>query len=138
VADTNTALSAKVADVPRTVEEIRALLKRSRAGDESTVPVVRKMLDNPAALRMFGGDLAAEVITSFTNAMAGQDVGFREAVTHKLEQLRTELLGDSPTPVECLLVERVVACWLQVQDAELRAAQGRTRRSGRPTSTSAA
>src|SRR5262249_42094722 len=115
VADT-TAPSAREADVPKTVEEIRTLLKRARAGDESTAPVVRKMLGNPVVLRMFGGDLATEVITSFTEAMAGQDVGFREAVSHKLAQLRAELLGDAPTPVERLLVERVVACWLQVQD----------------------
>jgi hypothetical protein len=36
---------------------------------------------------------------------------------------RAELLGDNPTPVERVLVERVLACWLQVQDAELRTAQ---------------
>jgi hypothetical protein len=44
-------------------------------------------------------------------------------VIRKLELLRAELLGDNPTPVERILVERVVACWLQVQAAELRAAQ---------------
>src|SRR5262249_18691992 len=37
--------------------------------------------------------------------------------------MRAELLGSDPTPVERLLVERVVACWLQVQDAEVRFAQ---------------
>jgi hypothetical protein len=34
------------------------------------------------------------------------------------------LAGANPTPVERLLVERVVACWLQVQDADVRYAQG--------------
>lgn len=111
-------------DVPKTAEAIRALLKRTHAGDEATVPVVRKMLQNPAYLRMFGGELAAEVVSSFTNAMAGKNVGFREAVLRKLELLRAELLGENPTPLERLLVERVAACWLQVQDAELRYAQG--------------
>ena len=38
--------------------------------------------------------------------------------------MRAELLGDNPTPVERLLVERVVACWVQVQEAELRFARG--------------
>ena len=37
--------------------------------------------------------------------------------------MRAELLGDNPTPVERLLVERVLACWVQVQDAELRYAR---------------
>jgi hypothetical protein len=110
--------------VPKTTEEIRALLKRTRAGDMSTVPVVRRMLENPAAVRMFGGELAEEVIGSFTRSLAGENIGAREAVGKKIELLRAELLGENPTPVERLLVERVVACWLQVQDAELRAAQG--------------
>src|SRR5262245_53031389 len=41
----------------------------------------------------------------------------------KLELLRAELAGPSPSPVERLLVERAVACWLQVQDADVRYAQ---------------
>jgi hypothetical protein len=76
-------------------------------------------------VRLFGGELAEEVVNSFTRTLAGQNVGFREAVLKKLENLRAELLGGNPTPLERLLVERVVACWLQVQDAELRAAQAR-------------
>jgi hypothetical protein len=33
--------------------------------------------------------------------------------------MRTELSGPNPTPVERLLVERIVTCWLQLQDADL-------------------
>ncbi len=123
MADAPKALPAADA-IPKTTAEVRALLKRTHAGDETTLPVVRRMLDDPAAVRMFGGDLAHEVNASFVKAMAGDNVGFREAALKKLELLRAELLGDGPTPVERVLVERVVACWLQVQDAELRAAQG--------------
>jgi hypothetical protein len=124
VADNTKALPAKDADVPKTPDEIRALLKRTQAGDQSAVPVVRKLLQNPALIPVFGGHLAEQVIDSFSAAMGGKDVGFREAVRRKLELMRSELLGENPTPVERLLVERVVACWLQVQDAELRTAQG--------------
>ena len=35
-----------------------------------------------------------------------------------------ELGGPNPTPMERLLVERAVACWLDVQEATLRAVQG--------------
>src|SRR5205085_2151017 len=45
------------------------------------------------------------------------------AMIRKLELLRAELAGPNPTPLERLLVERVVACWLQVQDADVRYAQ---------------
>jgi hypothetical protein len=43
-----------------------------------------------------------------------------------MELLREELAGPSPTPLERLLVERVVACWLQVQDADVRYAQAKS------------
>src|SRR5262245_66143189 len=42
-----------------------------------------------------------------------------------MELLRAELAGANPTPIERLLVERIVACWLQVQDADARYAQAK-------------
>ena len=103
--------------------EILALVERARTGDESTVPQIRELLMQPGAMGMLGGDLAEQVFVSMAKSMGGKNVGFREDVRRKLELLRYELLGDNPTPVERILVERVVACWLQVQDAELRSAQ---------------
>src|SRR5262249_37446886 len=49
----------------------------------------------------------------------------------KLDLLRAELAGPNPSPVERLLVERVVACWLQVQDADVRYAQAQNDRPSR-------
>jgi hypothetical protein len=109
--------------VPKTTDEFRALLKRAHAGDETTLPVVQKMLENPAHIASFGGNLAEQVVSSFAEAMGGKNLAFREALRRKLEAMRVELLGDSPTPVERLLVERVAVCWLQVQDSELRFTQ---------------
>ena len=103
--------------------ELRKLVERAQNGDETTVPRIRALLKSPGAVGTFGGDLAELVVWSFTKSLGGKDVGFREDVLRKLELLRAELLGDNPTPVERILVERVVACWLQVQAAELRAAQ---------------
>jgi hypothetical protein len=114
---------------PATRAELDALLKRARAGDKSTVPALRKLLQDPATVRVFGGDLAEQVEQSFVGGIARDDIAWREALTRKLELLRTELLGPSPSPVERLLVERVVACWLQVQDAEIRFAQNQTKLS---------
>lgn len=103
--------------------ELMQLFQRASTGDEATVPRLRELLKKPEAVGLLGGDLAEQVILSFTKSMGGKNIGFREAVQRKLELLRAELAGDNPTPVERLLVERVVACWLQVQDAELRSAQ---------------
>jgi hypothetical protein len=122
VADAKTLPAAEAG--PRTKDEILALLKRTQSGDLTALPVVQKMLEDPANLALFGGDLAETVAYAFLKAMGGSDIGFREAVLKKMEMMRAEMLGDKPTPVERILVERVVACWLQVQNADLRAAQG--------------
>jgi hypothetical protein len=39
--------------------------------------------------------------------------------------MRTELAGPTPTPLEKLLVERIVTCWLQLQDADIRCARAK-------------
>jgi hypothetical protein len=111
--------------IPVGEAELRKFLKRTRSGDPSTLPVLRRMLENPAVVDGLGGDLARQAEQSFIQAAAGDDLGFKEALTRKLEMLRAELSGPSPAPLERLLVERVVACWLQVQDADVRYAQAK-------------
>jgi hypothetical protein len=109
--------------IPTAPGELRKLLERAQRGDASTLPVLRKMLERPGKVDLFG-NLAEQAEQSFIKAAAGDDLVFKESLTRKLQLLREELAGPSPTPVERLLVERVVACWLQVQDADVRYAQG--------------
>lgn len=111
------------ATLPRTAADLNGLVERARAGDSSTLPVLRRLLDIPEVVDLLGGDLAQQVEHSFVWALAGNDLAFREALSRKLGLLRVELAGPDPTPLERLLVERVVACWLQVQDADIRYAQ---------------
>jgi hypothetical protein len=109
--------------IPQTPEQLRAFVKRTQSGDVSTLPVLRKMLQDPANIRQFGGELAEMAEMSFIQVMAGDNIGFRESIVRKLQVLREELLACGSSPVERLLAERVVACWLQVQDADMRCAQ---------------
>jgi hypothetical protein len=108
-----------------TPDELDKILKRAQKGDASTLPALREVLKNPALVDAFGGDLARQAELSFVRAAAGDNLLFQEALPRKLELLRAELAGPNPTPVERLLVERVVACWLQVQDADVRYAQAK-------------
>jgi hypothetical protein len=111
--------------LPTTERDLRNLLERAQSGDESTVPVLRELLKVASGTNLFGGDLARQAERSLIEAAAGKNVAVREALNRKLELLRAELAGPNPTPVEKLLVERVVACWLQVQDADIRYAQAK-------------
>ena len=110
--------------IPSEAEQ-REVLRRGREGDASVLPALRKMLQNPVFVEAFGGDFARQAEISFVNAAAGDNLVFRETLTRKMELLRDELAGAKPTPIERLLVERVVACWLQVQDADIRYAQAK-------------
>jgi len=103
---------------------MRKFLKRAQSGDASTLPALRKLLQDPASVDHFGGNLAEQAELSLIEAAAGKNLMFREALLRKLELMRAELAGPDPTPLERMLVGRVVACWLQVQDADVRYAQG--------------
>jgi hypothetical protein len=118
-------LTSPIEGPPRDPAELRRLIDRAHAGDESTRPALRKLLDDPAFVDRLGGDLARQAEWSLVDAVAGKDVAFKEALTRKLELLRAELLGPDPTSLERLLVERVVACWLQVYEVDIRTAQAK-------------
>jgi hypothetical protein len=114
-----------VEEFPADPKEARKFLERAQRGDAATLPALRKILQAPGAVDLFGGDLARQAEQSLIAAAAGENLAFKEALVRKLELLRAELAGPNPTPVERLLVERVVACWLQVQDADVRYAQAK-------------
>lgn len=59
---------------------------------------------------------AAEIL--WTNAIAGEHRAARKLVRTDLDGIKTSLLGQSPTPLERLLVDRIAVCWLQVQHAD--------------------
>jgi len=99
--------------------------ERARQGDQTALPSLRLLLQDPAAVDYLGGDLAREAQRMLIDRYSGTDLLLKEALSRKLELLRAELSGPNPTPLERLLIERVVACWLQVQDADVRFAQAK-------------
>ena len=100
------------------------MVKRANKGDKSALASVRELLKGPHGADLFGGNLARQAELSFIENAGGDQLAFKEAIGRKLTILRDELAGSNPTPLERLLVERVVACWLQVQDADVRYVQG--------------
>jgi len=106
-------------------EAMLAIIERARSGDEKAMPALREILDRVPSMReVFGADLDRTVEYSISKSLGGEkNLAFREAIKRKLAALREELEGPTPSPTERLLVDRIVACWLQVQDADLRYAQ---------------
>ena len=106
-----------------TLERLQSLVKRAEQGDESALPELRVALDaNPWIWERYG-DLAQQSQAAWLQLIAGPNLLLRESVERKAAQLRAELAGPGPSPLEKLLVERVIACWLQVQYADAAYAQ---------------
>jgi hypothetical protein len=102
---------------------LQAVFERARAGDRTVLPELEhEMARHPELWERFG-DLGLQARAAWVGLAAGQDLAFAEAVRRRMEALRTELAGPSPSRVERLLVDRVVACQLQVDHADAMAAQ---------------
>ena len=64
-------------------------------------------------------DLAGSVERQLIEGICSQDLLGQEAVRRQVAGLRTDLAGPEPSPLEGLLVDRIVCAWLEVkrQDA---------------------
>ncbi len=67
---------------------------------------------------VLGGDLARKAQQTLIAKFAGKNLLAKEVLTRKVEALHAELAGPAPTPLERLLVQRVVACWLHLHHLE--------------------
>jgi hypothetical protein len=104
-------------------DNLEALVHQAQQGDTSTLPAIRHLLDQVPELWEESKYLSLQVEKSWTRAVSGQDILSREVIEREVQALRTQLLGTNPSPLETLLVDRICACWLAVQHAELHAAK---------------
>jgi hypothetical protein len=92
-------------------------VERAQRGDETTLPILGELLKQPHMVEACG-NLAAHAENGLIRKFAGRDLAVSEGVRRKLDCLRAELAGPTPPPLERLLVERVVTCWLHLHHLE--------------------
>jgi hypothetical protein len=110
-------------ELPPSLETLGRLAERARSGDAEALDRLRAYLDaNPEVWRQ-AGDLAAAAESAWIALCAGDDALAAESLARRLAELKAELAGPDPSPLERLLVERIAACWLQVQHADALAAR---------------
>jgi hypothetical protein len=110
--------------IPQTEEkvyslELKAILDRARAGDQAVLPALKKAYDEHPELAEKFGDLAKFAEESLLGLATGSCLMTREAIRHQLAVRRAEMAADVASPLESLLVDRAVICWLGVQASEL-------------------
>jgi len=103
-------------------DQMQQLLLRAQQGDTTVIGDLRELLDQKPELWKQVGDLAEHAELAMLSLAAGKNLLAREAMQRKLADLKEELTGPSPTPLERLLVNRIAISWLQVHHADLAAA----------------
>jgi hypothetical protein len=104
---------------PKTDDQLLAVANRAQKGDKTALPALREMLKDPGLVNALGGDLAMQAQLTLINKFSGENLLYKESLTRKVRLLRDELAGSNPTPLENLLVERIVACWLHLHHLEV-------------------
>ena len=100
------------------------LAERADAGDVTAMSLLRQwMKQYPGVITTFGGNLAERAAQSLIGTITGECWISKESILQHLDQMRAELAGPNPSAIEKLLVDRVIACWLQVYHADLMAAR---------------
>ncbi len=100
-------------------KQIMSLMRKSQNGDSKALRELVERYDDQAEFWQQVGDYAGLVEKRILDSQAGENLLFREGVQRQLAEMRAELAGPSPSPLERMLVDRVVASWLQVQVAEM-------------------
>jgi hypothetical protein len=95
-------------------DELCETVAKARAGDASALPRLRELLDEYPNLVRHYGDLARQAEGAWVALATGSNLYLRETVARAAEARRAELTRPGAQPVEKLLVERVVACFLQL------------------------
>jgi hypothetical protein len=119
----NTAAEARLAAGDLVIADLRAALGQVRLGDRGTLPRLRELAEDTPELWERFGDIAARAEAAWIELAAGDNPDARAAVARAVADLKADLAGPDPAPVERLLVDRVAACWLQAGYADAAAAQ---------------
>lgn len=104
--------------------ETHDAIQRAREGDESGLPAVRAYLDERGPEYLEVLDLARlSQETQIQRIVGAEDLAAQEILRGKAGGLREEVAGPDPSPLERLLADRVVMCWLQLHYAEQKYAE---------------
>lgn len=103
--------------------ELETLIARAKRGDAEAIPRLRQYLERNPILWMRSGDLALQAQAAWITLIAGPDRYLKECLVRKVNDLKQQLGGPSPSPLESLMVERIVMAWLRLYYCDTHDAQ---------------
>lgn len=98
------------------LRELKALSERAEAGEKGARRELRRTIRNSTPeVVAEASDIARKGHMILIGTAAGGDPLMDEALSARLDIMRAQIAGEDPTPLEALLTERVVSCWLLVE-----------------------
>lgn len=107
-----------------TPSALQVVLNRARAGDYAVLPELKQVLDEDPSIWQRCYQLVSMTEQAWLDKIAEKNLLLSQSIRRHVEQLKRDLAGPSPSPLEQLLAERIVVCWLGVQHAELAESAG--------------
>lgn len=104
-------------------QQIKELSLQAEQGDETARQRLGEAMADTSPIWRQAGDLAHLAEEEWLRLIAGANAPFAESLRRQMKAMREELRGPDPAPLEKLLVDRIVVCWLQAQFADLSYAQ---------------
>jgi hypothetical protein len=98
------------------LERLRALSEQAEGGDEGARAELRRAVaeSSPGVIAEASGIARRAEWMLVRTVPAGEPL-MQEALAERMRRMRAEIAGESPTPLEALLAERMVAGWLLVE-----------------------
>jgi hypothetical protein len=100
-------------DVKERLDKLRGLSEKAEAGDRGAREELKQaLLESSPAIITRASDVSRKSQPLIIAVAAGGDPLTEYALSVRLDMMRAELAGENPTPLEALLVERVVSAWI--------------------------
>ena len=95
------------------LDELRELSAKAEAGEDGARQELRRKLrESSAEVVIRASDSSRRAQRLLVETAAGGSPLAEDALSGRLDMMRAEVAGEDPTPLEVLLTERVVTCWL--------------------------
>jgi hypothetical protein len=101
------------------LDELKGYIEAAHNGNEEAIAHMEQALELIPSIARKWGNLNLMVERGFIERTATNDPVVQKSVKVTLENMREELAGPNPSPLELLGAERVASCWLQLHYAEL-------------------
>ncbi len=105
------------------LERVRELQMHRLLGTPGAAAELAGLVHQYPILAVSCGDLAQQAIAAWLNLTVGTDLVFRATLEEKLRQLRREFEAGTEDPAARMIIDRVLATWLQMAYADCRVAQ---------------